>query len=169
MSGRIKAGDCRRKPAAGLATLLLCGTVLAGVPVATDQVLCRWSRAGGLELIAREGVTAVPGEPGATFGVFQHTAASPGGSVMLQAILSSGGYGVFRDLGSGLEKVVRTGDTVTIAGSPRTALGILSYPDTATPFKTTGGFGLPINDQGALYLVLSLGGGQYEGRIYPPN
>lgn len=34
MSGRIKAGDCRRKPAAGLATLLLCGTVLAGVPVA---------------------------------------------------------------------------------------------------------------------------------------
>jgi hypothetical protein len=65
-----------------------------------------------------------------------------------------------------MELVVRTGSSLMFQGSPR---GILSLGINQTGAGTGGGgggLGAAINDEGAVFTVLSLGNLDYVARVY---
>jgi len=136
-----------------------------GVSAANDGALCRWTEAGGIELLAREGAPA-PGM-GANYAVLQAVSVSPGGAVLLQTTLSGGRAGLPRDTGTGMEKVTATGDSILVDGAPRTILALSIHRDGVNPGGGGGGMGAAINDAGAALSILSLGDGVHAARVWP--
>lgn len=136
----------------------------AGVTTANDSLICRWSETAGIRVVAREGATA-PGS-GMNYGSFQILSVSPGGAIALQSTLSTG-LALMRALpGDELELVVRTGTPLHFQGADR---GILSLGISQTGAGVGGGgggLGAAINDNGAVFTVLSLGNQDYVARIY---
>ena len=139
----------------------------AGVTLANDSCLCRWTAGGGIEVLAREGAAA-PGT-GVNYGAFQTLSVSPGGAVALQSTLTNGRIALMRAMpGAGLGLVVQTTQTVMFGSSSRTILS-LSINSTGTGAGGGGGgLGDAINDEGAVFTVLSIGSGDYVARIYRP-
>jgi hypothetical protein len=135
------------------------------VTTATDGVLCRWSVADGMEVLAREG-DAAPGT-GSTYSAFTGFSVSPGGAVALTATLANKRIVLLRALpGDPLGFVTQTTASITFNGTPRTILS-LGIHDTGTGAGDGGnGKGAAINDEGDVFTVLSIGGGDYIARIY---
>lgn len=137
----------------------------AGVNAANDGALCRWTDTSGIQVLAREGATA-PGM-GANYAVFQAISVSPGGAVLLQSTLSGGRVGLLRDTGTGMGKLVSTGDSILVEGTPRTILALNIHRDGVNSGNGGGGMGAAINDAGAVLSILSLGDGVHAARIWP--
>lgn len=137
-----------------------------GVSTANDSVLCRWTVAGGNVVLAREGSVATG--TGLNYGAFQGLSVSPGGAVVLQSTLSSG-IVLMRALpGAALSVAVRTGTTTTFNGTTRGILSLGIYQTSTGAGGGGGGLGAAINDEGAIFTVLSIGNGQYVARVYRP-
>lgn len=136
----------------------------SGVTTANDSLVCRWDAASGVTVLAREGMAA-PGT-GVNYGIFQVLSVSPAGAVALQSTVSSG-IALMRTLpGAEMELVVRTGTPLHFQGADR---GILSLGISQTSAGTGGGgggLGAAINDEGAVFTVLSLGNQDYVARVY---
>lgn len=62
--------------------------------------------------------------------------------------------------------VVKTGQTLTFNGSTRGILSMGIYQTGTAPGGGGGGMGAAINDDGAVFTVLSLGGQDYVARVY---
>jgi hypothetical protein len=124
-------------------------------------VLCRWTVAGGLELIAREGDPA-PGS-GYNHGVLNRVSVSPGGVILFQSHLDGRGLQgvVYRVMGDVMEKLVQTGEQVLFEGAPTQVLALAIYSSTGT-----GGCGEAVNDAGQAVISLSLGNGRHVNRIF---
>lgn len=138
----------------------------AGVTINNDSVLCRWTVAGGTQVLAREG-DAAPGT-GGSYLSFQALSVSGGGAVVLQSSLSNG-FALMRALpGAGLSLVVRSGTSLTYQGSPRTILSLGIHATGSGSGGGGGGLGAAINDSGAVFTVLSIGSSQYLTRVYRP-
>jgi hypothetical protein len=137
----------------------------SGVTTANDGVLCRWTQAGGIELLAREGSLATG--TGLNYGIFQVLSVSPGGAIALQSTLSTG-ITLMRALpGASLEKVAKNAETVILNGTSRSILTLSIHQTGAGTGGGGGGMGAAINDEGEGFTVLSLSGGFYVGRVYP--
>jgi hypothetical protein len=134
---------------------------LAGTNKNSDGVLCRWTVAGGLELIAREGDPA-PGS-GYNHGVLNRVSVSPGGVILFQSHLDGRGLQgvVYRVMGDVMEKLVQTGEQVLFEGAPTQVLALAIYSSTGT-----GGCGEAVNDAGQAVISLSLGNGRHVNRIF---
>lgn len=137
----------------------------ADVNAANDGALCRWTDTSGIQVLAREGATA-PGM-GANYAVFQAISVSPGGAVLLQSTLSGGRVGLLRDTGTGMGKLVSTGDSILVEGTPRTILALNIHRDGVNSGNGGGGMGAAINDAGAVLSILSLGDGVHAARMWP--
>ncbi len=136
----------------------------SGVTTANDALLCRWKVSGGFQLLAREG-QAAPGT-GMNYGTFQVLSVSPAGAVALQSTLSTG-IGLMRALpGTALGLVVKTGSSLVFQGFPRGILSLCINQTGAGVGGGGGGLGSAINDEGAVFTVLSLGSQDYVARIY---
>lgn len=135
-----------------------------GVSAINDCILCRWTDADGIEVLAREGDVA-PGA-GGTYGIFQNLSVSPGGAVVLQSTMSSGNILMKCLPGEDLSLVVKTGQTLTFNGVIRGILTLSIHPQGAGAGGGGGGLGSAINDEGAVFTVLSLGSQDYVARVY---
>lgn len=136
----------------------------SGAGFANDGILCRWTAADGIEILAREGSPA-PGL-GANYGTFQALSVSPGGAIALQSTVGMSVVVMKALPGATLSLVAKTGQTLSFNGSTR---GIQSLGIYQTGFGSGGGgggLGSAINDQGAVFIVLSLGGLDYVARVY---
>lgn len=136
----------------------------AGVTTANDSLVCRWNAASGITVLAREGMAA-PGT-GASYGIFQVLSVSPAGAIALQSTVSSG-IALMRALpGEEMELVVRTGTPLHFQGAERGILSLGISQTSAGVGGGGGGLGAAINDEGAVFTVLSLGGQDYVARVY---
>ncbi len=142
---------------------------LRGANAATDEFVCRWSAATGLQLVLREG-----GSLPAPLASHQVTAigrftVSPGGNIGLSVASSAPGltHAVLRDMagGAGLEVVEYTGRNVWYRNQlyPIIALGIF---ESRANNNATGGLGVGINDAGQMDLTLDLGGTRHVIKVY---
>lgn len=137
----------------------------AGVTTANDGVLCRWTVADGIELLAREGSLATG--TGLNYGIFQVLSVSPGGAIALQSTLSSG-IALMRALpGASLDKVVKNAENVILNGTSRSILTLSIHQTGAGTGGGGGGMGAAINDEGEVYTVHTVSGALYVGRVYP--
>ena len=137
----------------------------AGVTLANDSVLYRWTVAGSNEVLAREGDSA-PGT-GSHYLAFQAFSVSSGGAVVLQSNLGNGQITLMRVLpGAGLTAAVQTGTTLTYNGATRSILSFGIHQTGAG--GGGGGLGAPINDEGAIFTVFSIGSSEYVTRVYRP-
>lgn len=138
-----------------------------GVTTANDGHLCRWTALGGLQVLAREGSAA--SGTGVNFAAFQALSVSPGGAVVLQSTLSNGRIALMRAMpGSALALVVQTTQSVVLNGVPRSILSLGIHGTGAGSGGGGGGLGAAINDEGAVFTVLSVGSSDYVSRIYRP-
>lgn len=137
----------------------------AGVTTANDGVLCRWTVADGIELLAREGSLATG--TGLNYRIFQVLSVSPGGAIALQSTLSTG-IALMRALpGASLDKVVKNAENVSLNGTSRSILTLSIHQTGAGTGGGGGGMGAGINDEGEVFTVLSVSGALYVGRVYP--
>jgi hypothetical protein len=145
--------------------LFLAWVAGSGVTTANDGVLCRWTVADGIEVLAREG-DAAPGT-GSTYTAFTGFSVSPGGAVALTATLANKRIVLLRALaGDDLSFVTQTTENISYNGAPRKILS-LGIHDTGTGAGHGGnGKGAAINDEGDVFSVLSIGGGEYIARIF---
>lgn len=128
-------------------------------------VLCRWSEAGGLEMLARIGGAAAG--TGSTHSAFSALSVSEGGAVALLSKLANGASVLWRALpGQVLTPVTTTGDTVSLDGVNYPLLGITLHASGTGTGGGGGGMGSGINDLGEIFAVLSIGGGKYVARIF---
>lgn len=138
---------------------------LAGAGKNNDGVFCRWTSAGGMELIAREGDIAP--SSGRNYAILNRFSVSPSGAILFQAHLSGAGLSgaVYRLMGSSLEKIVQIGENVVFDGvsTPVLALAIHS---SSTGTGGGGGSGEAVNDAGAAVVALSLGNGKHVNRVF---
>jgi hypothetical protein len=136
-----------------------------GVVPATDGVICRWSVAGGIEVLAREGDPAPV--TGSSYRAFTGFSVSPGGAVALTASLANKRIVLLRALpGDSLAFVTQTTETVTFNGAPRRILSLGIHESGTGPGHGGNGKGAAINDAGEVFTVLSLGAGEYSARVY---
>ncbi len=135
-----------------------------GVTTANDQALCRWTEAGGIELLAREG-SAAPGT-GANYLAFLAFSVSPSGNIVLHSTLSgTGASALLRDTGSGLALLVRNGSLVP-HGTTQRAVKAMSIHTGYGDGGGAGGMGAAINDNGEVFTVLDLSG-VYQAKVFP--
>lgn len=130
-----------------------------------DEVVCRWTQAGGIEVLAREGSPA-PGTGGLNFGLLARMSVSPNGNIALQATLGSKKWGIFKNTGSGFLPVVRTGDLINHAGVNRPALAVSIGYESFSVYGGGGGLGESINNSGQVAVSLSLGNQIHINRVY---
>jgi hypothetical protein len=145
---------------------LIFQTWLTGVGVSTvnDSVICRWTTVDGIEILAREGDVA-PGA-GGSYGGFQVFSVSPGGAVALQSTMGTSAI-IMKALPEGdMGFVVKTGQTLSFNGSTRGILSLGIYQTGTASGGGGGGLGSAINDEGAVFTVLSLGSQDYVARVY---
>jgi hypothetical protein len=138
---------------------------LAGARATDDGVLCRWTPAGGIEVIAREGAAAP--SSGRNYATLSRFSVSPGGAILFQAHLTGAGINgaVYRLLGASLEKIVQTGENVLFEGAPTRVLA-LAIHSSSTGSGGGGGSGEAINDVGQTVIALSLGNGRHVNRVF---
>lgn len=136
---------------------------LAGAPVTSDGVLCRWTLDGGIEVIAREGDAAPHTDR--LYGTLTRLSVSPSGVVLFQATLTGvGGNGIVYRLKEGvLEKLVRVGDDITFDGESTKVLGLGIYDTVAGGGSSARA---AVNDAGQALVALSLGNGRHVNRVF---
>ena len=138
---------------------------LNGAATNADDVLCRWSLGGGLEMLAREG-DAAPGA-GANFGLFSGFSVSSGGAIALTSTLSDASPALFRALpGGALSLVIKRGDDLTVNGALQTIYTIGIHGDGTGQGGGGGGMGAAVNDLGEIFAAISLGNGNFVARIF---
>jgi hypothetical protein len=136
-----------------------------GVTTANDGVVCRWSVASGIEVLAREG-SAAPGTS-STYTAFTGFSVSPGGAVALTATLANKRIVLLRALpGDDLTFVTQTTASITFNGAPRKILSLGIHTTGTGAGHGGNGKGAAINDAGDVFTVLSIGGGEYIARIF---
>ncbi len=136
---------------------------LAGAPLSSDGVLCRWTLDGGIEVIAREGDAAPHTDR--LYGTLTRLSVSPSGVVLFQATLTGvGGNGIVYRLKEGvLEKLVRVGDDITFDGESTKVLGLGIYDTVAGGGSSARA---AVNDAGQALVALSLGNGRHVNRVF---
>jgi hypothetical protein len=144
--------------------------VLNGATAATDGILCFWNAdTRQITVLAREG-SAAPGTGGLNYGTLQSISVSENGNIALQSLLSNGKIGLFRNMGSGFQLVVKAGtgvtDRVNYLGVDRNIASLSIYSQNTGTGNGGGGMGSAINNAGDIFAVLSLGGTQYVARVY---
>ena len=70
--------------------------------------------------------------------------------------------------GAALSVAVRTGSTISFKGTTRSILSLDIYQTNTGTGGGGGGFGAAINDDGAIFTVLAVGGNQYAARVFRP-
>jgi hypothetical protein len=145
--------------------LFLAWVAGSGVTTANDGVLCRWTVADGIEVLAREG-DAAPGT-GSTYTAFTGFSVSPGGAVALTATLANKRIVLLRALaGDDLSFVTQTTENISYNGAPRKILSLGIHTTGTGAGHGGNGKGAAINDEGDVFSVLSIGGGEYIARIF---
>jgi hypothetical protein len=143
--------------------------------------VCRWSAAGGLELVVNQGANlstfvAVADMPPALttskIGRITRVTVSPAGNI---AVLAEGDAGdsvnyVLRDMagGTGTEVMEYVGREVWYRNETRPVLRLSIYEISAST-GGTGGMGCGINDAGQISITLSLGNLDHVIRVYDDN
>lgn len=133
----------------------------------TDNALCRWTLAGGLEPLACVGEPA-PGQ-GTHFLQLAQVSVSEGGAIALNSRLGDTRSALWRALpGEALSFVLASGDATTVQGVPSV---IRAFSIHSTGYGAGGGGEgecAGINDQGTLLVCLSTGGAKHVARrLYP--
>ncbi len=128
-------------------------------PSSSDNALCRWTVAGGVQVLMQEG-DAAPG--GGLYGPLRTLSVSGGGKVMIQDTRA-----VWRDVGQGMSLVLKVGDRVLYEGTPSPVLSLAVNDETVNTRRAGGGFGGMINDDGAVLVIVSVGSGNYTMQILP--
>ncbi len=130
----------------------------------SDRALCRWTEAGGIQVLASIG-GAAPGLAG-NYRLLNRWTVSEGGAVALLTTLSNNRVTLWRALpGGALTYVLGTGDAITVRGAPATLYGLSIRADSTT---AGGGLGAGINDGGTILATLSVGDGVHLTRRLPP-
>jgi hypothetical protein len=139
----------------------------AGVTLANDSVLYRWTVAGSNEVLAREGDSA-PGT-GSHYLAFQAFSVCSGGAMVLQSNLGNGKIALMRALlGAGPTAALQTGTTLTYNGATRSIFTLGIHQTGAGVGGGGGGLDAAINDEGAIFTVLSIGASEYVTLVYRP-
>lgn len=127
-------------------------------------VLCRWTEAEGIAVLARLG-GAAPGT-GSTHSAFTAWSVSEGGAVALHSRLANGRNVLWRALpGEMLTAVIGTGDLVEVSGTDYPVLTLTLHNGGSGTGGGGGGMGAAINDAGEVFVSLSLGGSLHVGRV----
>lgn len=142
--------------------------VLKDAPATSDGVVCCWSAANGITVLAREGEPAA--DTTVNYGTIQTLSVSDNGAIALQCILSDGRYSLMRDKrdGNGIHQLAQSGagNTVILNGVERTINSFSIYTKCVNTSGGGGGMGSAINNSGETFVVLNLSNTNYVARIY---
>ena len=141
---------------------------LDGVSANVDRVLCRWSQAGGITVLAREGSPAVG--TGVNYGSLQTLSVSDAGAVALLSGLSDGTDVVMRMKANDaqLTQVVRSGagQTIRYQGTNYPVNALSLFAETVNSGGGGGGMGTAINDKGEVFVIVTATGVKHVGQVY---
>lgn len=124
-----------------------------------DCALCRWTESEGIEVLVHEGDPA-PG--GGLYGQLRAVSVNPFGFVMYQDTRA-----IWRDIGAGMEMVIKTGDTYMDGPTLRPVLSLAASDETVNTRRAGGGFGNTISIDGSVLAIISSGSGVYVVRVIP--
>ncbi|MBL9116337.1 MAG: hypothetical protein JNJ83_15125 [Verrucomicrobiaceae bacterium] len=125
----------------------------------TNQLICRWDN-GVIDVLAQKGT---PSPDGPNYGTFAVLCVSPEGMIAFRDTRA-----VWREVGNGVERAVKVGDTIIHEGTPRTVFACNFGLSKAVNARSAGGgFAADINDAGSVIPILSIGNGEYVVKLLP--